>query len=74
MFSGATPAFIIRPFYLSLLNIFEELAQEMKHPTPQALAQTLLLLVDGTFTSAQIMGDIDMFERARSAAKVLIEL
>lgn len=57
-----------------LLNIFEELAQEMDSPTPQALAQTLLLLVDGAFTSAQIMDDMGMFERARSAAKVLIEL
>ena len=57
-----------------LLDIFEGLAEEMKYPTPQALAKTLLLLVDGAFTSAQVMDDMSMFKYARSAAKSLIEL
>ncbi len=57
-----------------LLNIFERLAAEMEHPTPLAFAQTLLLLVDGALSSAQIMGDMSMFDRARAAAKTLIEL
>ncbi len=57
-----------------LLDIFERLAEEMEHPTPLAFAQTLLLLVDGALSSAQIMGDMSMFDRARAAAKTLIEL
>ena len=57
-----------------LLDIFESLAGEMDHPTPLAFAQTLLLLVDGALSSAQIMGDMTMFARARAAAKTLIEL
>lgn len=57
-----------------ILDIFERLAAEMDHPTPLAFAQTLLLLVDGALSSAQIMGDMTMFDRARAAAKTLIEL
>lgn len=57
-----------------LLSIFERLAKEMNHPTPEAFAQTLLLLLDGALSSAQIMGDMTMFDRARAAAKTLIEL
>ncbi len=57
-----------------ILDIFERLAAEMEHPTPLALAQTLLLLLDGALSSAQIMGDMSMFDRARAAAKTLIEL
>ena len=56
------------------LDIFENLAEEMNHPTPLAFAQTLLLLMDGALSSAQIMGDMSMFDRARAAAKTLIEL
>jgi AcrR family transcriptional regulator len=56
------------------LQRFEVLADEMEHPTPEAFAKTLLLLVDGALSSAQIMGDMTMFDRARAAAKALIDL
>ena len=57
-----------------LLDIFEEEAEALEYPTPKALAQTLLLLLDGAFTSAQIMGDMSLFKQARSAAEKLMVL
>jgi len=56
------------------LDIFTDLAEKLEHPTPAAFAQTLLLLMDGALSSAQIMGDMTMFDRARAAAKTLIAL
>lgn len=56
-----------------LVGIFEGLAKEMKHPRPEALGQTLGLLVDGAFTSAQILDDMNPFKQARNAAQILLE-
>lgn len=56
-----------------LLAIFENLAEEMKHPTPHALAQTLLLLLEGALSTAQVTGDMGMFPRARVAAQILLQ-
>ena len=55
-----------------LLDLFEEKAEALGHPSPEALAQTLLLLVNGAFASAQITGDLGLFDRARHAAETLI--
>ena len=57
-----------------LLDIFEEEAEALGNPNPKALAQTLLMLLEGAFTSAQIMGDLSMFDQARNAAELLIAL
>lgn len=57
-----------------LLDIFEEETEALGHPNPKALAQTLLVLLDGAFASAQIMGDMGLFKQARDAAETLIGL
>lgn len=57
-----------------LLDLLEEEAEALGHPTPKALAQMLLVLIEGAFTSAQIMGDLSLFDQARNAAEILITL
>lgn len=55
-----------------IVEVFAGLAKELKMPNPDSVAQTLLLLIDGAQTSAQVMGDLDGFDRARAVAEVLI--
>lgn len=57
-----------------LLKIFQTLVEAMEHPAPEALAETLLLLVNGAFASAQITGDMSFFERARNTVLLMLEI
>lgn len=52
-----------------LLDIFEEETEALGHPNPKALAQTLLILLDRAFASAQIMGDMGLFKQAHDATE-----
>ncbi len=55
-----------------IVEVLAGLAKELKIPNPDSVAQTLLLLIDGAQASAQVMGDLDGFDRARTVAEVLI--
>ncbi len=55
-----------------IIEVLASLAQALKVPNPDSVAQTLLLLIDGAQASAQVMGDLDGFDRARAVAEVLI--
>ncbi len=57
-----------------IVTVFAELSKELKIPNPDSVAQTLLLLIDGAQASAQVMGDVDGFDRARAVAEVLLGL
>lgn len=55
-----------------IVDVFQSLAEELEMPNSDSVAQTLLLLVDGAQASAQVMGDLGGFDRARAVAEVLI--
>jgi len=57
----------------SIVEVFEALTTELKIPNSESVAQTLLLLINGAQASAQVMGELDGFDRARAVATGLIE-
>lgn len=82
MFVGATGEFpeegtairnICREFKSVILDYIETLAKQAKLERPRALAEQLLLLLEGAITMAQINNSPISARQAKNAARVLIK-